>query len=133
MNSKKEIILSLPDTINIHYDFTFYNEEKNILRKLAFINSFKEISEWVKIHSASQRYIANPSTASDTDRLDCLVAIQRPIFLALKNIKKRRKNGRDRRLITATNVGDYFEISCILASSAASYWRDHGFLKKYKV
>ena len=118
----------MPGTINIHFDFTFYQEE-NILKKLFFVSTFEEISKWVVIHSASQKYIANPSTASDTDRLDCLIAIQKPIFLALKNIKKRRKNGRDRRLIEAEKIKDYSTIATVLASAAGSYWRDHGFLK----
>ena len=121
--------MSLPGAIKIHFDFTFYIEEKNILRNLAFINSFKEISEWVKTHSTSRRYIANPSIATDTDRLDCLFAVQNPLVLALKPMKKRRKNGRDKRLIEAANASDYAKIAEILASAAGSYWRDHGFLK----
>lgn len=108
---------------------TLFIKQENILKKLIFINTFEEISKWVETCSKGKKFIANPSNASDTDRLDCLFAVQKPIFLALKNIKKRRKNGRDRRLIEAEKIKDYSTIATVLASAAGSYWRDHGFLK----
>lgn len=106
-----------------------YIEKENILKKLLFMDTFEEISKWVETCSKGKKFIANPSNASDTDRLDCLFAVQKPIFLALKKIKKRRKNGRDKRLIKAENANNYDEIANVLASTASSYWRDHGFIK----
>lgn len=107
-------------------------KQENILKNLVFIATFEEISDWVFTHSHGQKYIANPANASDTDRLDCLFAIQEPLALALKKIEIRRKNGRDRRLIEAAEVGDYGLIADILASTASTYWRDHGFLNSSK-
>lgn len=109
-----------------------HEKQENILQKLVFMGSFEEISEWASVHSQGQRFIANPSSATDTDRLDCLFAVQEPLALALQPIEKRRKNGRDGRLIEAANTGNYVVIADILASVAASYWRDHGFLNSSK-
>lgn len=111
---------------------SLFIKQENILKKLIFINTFEEISKWVETCSKGKKFIANPSNASDTDRLDCLFAVQKPIFLALQKIKKRRKNGRDRRLIEANNANDYAEIANVLASTAGTYWRDHKFLSYSK-
>jgi len=109
-----------------------HKEHVTILEKLTFMDTFEEISEWVLAHSHNQKYIANPSNAGDADRLDCLFGIQEPLALALKPLEKRRKNGRDARLIEATKLGDYTLISDILASAAATYWRDHGYFNNEK-
>ncbi len=69
-----------------------YIEKENMLKKLVFMGTFEEISRWVETHSKGKKFISNPLKANDTDRLDCLFAIQKPIFLALKTIEKRRKN-----------------------------------------
>ena len=106
-----------------------YIEKENMLKKLVFMGTFEEISRWVETHSKGKKFISNPSKANDTDRLDCLFAIQKPIFLALKTIEKRRKNGRDKRIIEAEKIKDYTTIAAVLASTASSYWRDHGFIK----
>ena len=107
-------------------------KQKNILEKLVFMGTFEEISEWVLTHSHGQKYIASPTSAGDADRLDCLFAIQEPLALALKDIEKRRKNGRDGHLLEAAKLGDNALIANILASAAATYWRDHGFLNNGK-
>lgn len=109
-----------------------HTKREDILEKLVFMSTFEEISKWVEKTSHNQRYIANPFSASDTDRLDCLFAIQEPLVLALKNVEKRRKNGRDSRLIEASEKRDYSLIADILASTATTYWRDHGFFKNGK-
>ena len=102
---------------------------ENILKELFFMCTFEEISKWVAQNSNSRKFIANPSNASDVDRFNCLFAIQEPLVRALKRIEKRRKNGRDKRLIEAEKIKDYSTIAAILASTASSYWRDHGFIK----
>lgn len=107
-------------------------KQENILEKLVFMVSFEEMSKWVEIHSDNQRFIANPSNASSTDFDECLTKIQEPLVLALKNIEKRRKNGRDRRIIEAVETDNYFLIADILASTASSYWRDHRFFNNEK-
>ena len=107
-------------------------KQENILQKLVFMGTFEEISEWVTTHSKGLKFIANPSNASDTDRFDCLFAVQEPLALALKDVEKRRKNGRDGRLLEAAKAGDYIALANILASAAASYWKDHGFLNSSK-
>lgn len=125
----------LPYKINKNFNIfkiknsgTLFIEKENILKKLFFMSTFEEMSRWVEIQSKGKRFIANPLKASDADRLDCLFAIQKPLFLALKKIEKRRKNGRDKSLIEAANVSNYAKIADILASTAATYWRDHDFL-----
>lgn len=102
-------------------------KQENILQKLAFMATFEEISEWVKIHSHGQRYIANPASASKTDHEICLEEIQKLLCLALKPLENRRKNGRDKRLIHASEACNYSIIADILASAAATYWRDNGY------
>lgn len=102
-------------------------KQENILQKLAFMPTFEEISKWVEIHSSGKRFIANPLNAGDADREVCLIEIQKPLYLALKNIENRRKNGRDKRLIKAAEAKDYLVIADILASAAWTYWQNHGF------
>lgn len=109
-----------------------HKKQKSILEKLLYMNTFEEISKWVVTHSHGQRYIANPANASDTDRLDCLFAVQEPLALALKDIENRRKNGRDGRLIEATSADNYAVIANILASTASTYWQNHGFFNNEK-
>ena len=110
----------------------FCEERENILLKLVYMATFEEISKWVVTHSHGQRYIANPISAGDADRLDCLFAVQEPLALALKDIENRRKNGRDVRLIEAANAGNYAVIANILASTASTYWQNHGFFNNEK-
>lgn len=102
-------------------------KQENILQKLVFIATFEEISDWVSTHSNGQKYVANPISAGDADRLDCLFAIQEPLALALKPLENRRKNGRDIRLLQAAETDDYTVIADILASTAWSYWQNHNF------
>ena len=104
----------------------------NILQKLAFMSTFEELSQWVEINSGGKNFIADFKTASDADRLDCLFKAQEPLALALKDIEKRRKNGRDKRLLKAVHIGDYAALANILASAAGTYWRDHGFFNHEK-
>lgn len=102
-------------------------KQENILKKLAFMGTFEEISEWVEVNSQGKKFIANPLNAGDADREVCLTEIQKPLFLALENIENRRINGRDKRLIKAAEAGDYLVIADILASAAWTYWKNHGF------
>lgn len=101
-------------------------KRENILQKLAFIETFEEISRWVETNSNGQKFIACPAGATDIDRMDCLFAIQEPIARAIKG-QNDRKNGRDLKLIKAVETADYAAIADVLASTAWSYWQDHGF------
>lgn len=105
----------------------FSQKNQNILQKLVVMGTFEQISKWVETNSENQKFIANPTNASDTDRLCCLFAVQEPLVRALKPIEKRRKNGRDKHLLEAAAIGDYFHIANILASTAWTYWQNHGF------
>lgn len=104
-----------------------FAKQENILQKLAFMISFDEISQWVVNHSNGKNFIAIPSNAGDADFDVCLTAIQQPLFLALKNIENRRKNGRDKHLLKAAKISDYAVIADILASAAWTYWQNHNF------
>ena len=97
------------------------------LKKLVYINTFEQMSFWISTMSAGTKYIASPSGASAIDKEECLFRIQEPIFMALKNIGIRRKNGRDTQLIKAASLGDRYTIANILVSCAWTYWQDHGF------
>lgn len=108
----------------------FFPKNQNVLQTLAFMQTFEEISNWVKFNSNGLKFIANPTSASATDRDNCLTAIQVPVFLALQNIQKRRKNGRDKQLLEAVAVGDYVHIANILVSAAWTFWENHGFATK---
>ena len=105
----------------------FFQKNQNILQSLAFMQTFDEISQWVAINSNGLKFIANPTNASDTDRDNCLTAVQLPVVLALKKLAKRRKNGRDKHLLEAVEVGDFMMIANILVSAAWTYWQNHGF------
>lgn len=107
-------------------------EMVNILKNLLYMNDFFMLSNWVEMKSAGKKFIANPENATSTDRDNCLTAIQLPIALTLKNIRERRKNGRDTKLIKAIEINDYNTILNILVSAAWSYWQDHGFQIKTK-
>lgn len=108
------------------------SKQESILQKLAFMPTFEELSQWIEINSGGENFIADFKTASDADRLDCLFKVQEPLALALKDIEKRRKNGRDKRLLKAVQSSDYTAIANILASAAGTYWRDHGFFNNEK-
>lgn len=101
-------------------------KQEDILKKLVFMESFNEISAWVEKNSFYKKFIANPSGASDTDRMDCMFYVQEPIARAIKG-QNDRKNGRELKLNKAVEVGDYASIADVLASVAWSYWQDHGF------
>lgn len=107
-------------------------KQENVIEKLAYMTNFEEISHWVEVHSGGKNFIADFKTASDADRLDCLFDVQAPLILALKNVEKRRKNGRDKQLLEAVEIDDYAAISYILASAATTYWRDHGYFNNEK-
>lgn len=111
---------------------SFFPKNQNVLQTLSFMQTFAEISQWVTINSNNLKFIANPTNASDTDRDDCLTAVQLPVILALHNIEKRRKNGRDKRLIEAALADNYPLIADILASAATTYWLNHGFFNREK-
>lgn len=97
------------------------------LKKLAYISTFEQMSFFVAKMSNGKKYIACPKGSSAIDQEECLNKIQEPIFKALQNINKRRKNGRDIKLIKAAALGDYLSIVNIIASSAWTYWQNNGF------
>ncbi|WP_067175325.1 hypothetical protein [Sulfurospirillum sp. UCH001] len=103
------------------------NDRLEILKVLLFITNYQELSKWVSIVSLGKRFMPFPKYSNQIDREICLFAIQKIIFLALQDIKKRRKNGRDVKLLEAVKNNNYFDIANILASAARTFWLDHGF------
>ena len=99
-------------------------KQEEILRKLAFMSTFNELSQWVEINTKGQRYIACPTRTTYEDRHSCLNNIQQLLFQSLKGENK-RKDGRDLKLLVASNKGDYYTIASILASTAWSYWQTY--------
>jgi len=129
--------MSVSQRININiklskYPISLKMEREDVIEKLAYMTSFEEISKWVEINSGGKNFIADFIIASDADRLDCLFDVQAPLILALKNVEKRRKNGRDKQLLEAVEISDYAAISYILASAATTYWRNHGHFNNEK-
>lgn len=105
------------------------NDRLEILKVLLFITNYQELSTWISMVSLGKRFISFPKYSNEIDREICLFAIQKIIFLALQNIHKRRKNGRDVKLLEAVKNNNYFDIANILASAARTFWLDHGFNK----
>ena len=99
-------------------------KRNNILQELAFIGTFEELSYWVEKHTNGQKYISCPAHSSYEDRNSCLNNIQQLLFQSLKGENK-RKDGRDLKLIKASENGDYYTIASILASAAWSYWKTY--------
>lgn len=104
-------------------------KQEDILQKLVFMNNFNEISMWVEINSKNQKFIANPYGSTDTDRMGCLFYVQEPIARAIKG-QNDRKNGRELKLRKAADTADYAAIANVLASTAWTYWQDHGFFSE---
>lgn len=100
------------------------DKQENILQKLVFISTFEGLSTWVEINSNGQKYIASPAHTSHEDRNSCLNYIQELLFQAIKGINKRR-DGRDLKLVKASETDDYYTIAGILASAAWSYWQTY--------
>lgn len=99
-------------------------KQNNILLNLAYIATFEELSRWVEINSDGQKYIACPANTSYEDRNSCLNTLQDLILQAIKGINK-RKDGRDLKLIKASQIGDYYTIASILSSAAWTYWQTY--------
>lgn len=100
-------------------------KQKNILQELALMSTFNELSQWVESTTSGQRYIASPSHTSHEDRNSCLNCLQELLLQAIQGRNIRRKDGRDLKLIKASNKGDYYTIASILASAAWSYWQTY--------
>lgn len=98
--------------------------QENILKKLAFIETFEEISRWVEKYTNGDKFIACPTNTSHEDRSSCLNYLQELLLQTIKGQNK-RKDGRDLKLIKAAKAGDYYAIACILASAAWSYWQTY--------
>ena len=99
-------------------------KQEELLRKLALMSTFNELSQWVESNTKGQRYIACPTHTTYEDRHSCLNNIQQLLFQSLKGENK-RKDGRDLKLLVASNKGDYYTIASILASTAWSYWQTY--------
>ena len=98
-------------------------KQKNILQELALMSTFNELSQWVESTTSGQRYIASPSHTSHEDRNSCLNCLQELLLQAIQGRNIRRKDGRDLKLIKASNKGDYYTIASILASASWTYWQ----------
>ena len=99
-------------------------KRKNILQELAFISTFNELSQWVESTTSGQRYIASPAHTSHEDRNSCLNCLQELLLQAIQG-RNIRKDGRDLKLVKASENGDYYTIASILASAAWSYWKTY--------
>ena len=104
--------------------FVSHAKRNNILQEIAFIGTFEELSTWVEKHTNGQKYIAWPTHSSYEDRNSCLNHIQELLLQAIKGINKRR-DGRDLKLLKASETDDYYAIASILSSAAWSYWKTY--------
>ncbi len=101
-----------------------HEKQENILQKLSFIDTFEGLSTWVEINSNGKNYIACPANTSREDRNSCFNYLQELVLKAIKGINKRR-DGRDLKLVKASETDDYYTIAGILASAAWSYWQTY--------
>ena len=99
-------------------------KQEELLRKLALMSTFNELSQWVESNTKGQRYIACPAHSSHEDRNSCLNHLQELLLQAIQG-RNIRKNGRDLKLMKASLDGNYYTIASILASAAWSYWQTY--------
>ena len=99
-------------------------KRNNVLLNLSYIDTFDGLSKWVETCTSGEKFIACPVNTSYEDRNSCLNHVQELIINAIKGINK-RKDGRDLKLLVASNKGDYYTIASILASAAWSYWQTY--------
>ncbi len=99
-------------------------KRKELLRKLALMSTFNELSQWVESNTKGQRYIACPAHSSHEDRNSCLNHLQELLLQAIQG-RNIRKDGRDLKLMKASLDGNYYTIASILASAAWSYWQTY--------
>ena len=97
-------------------------KRNNVLLNLSYIDTFDGLSKWVETCTGGEKFIACPVNTSYEDRNSCLNHIQKLIINAIKGINK-RKDGRDLKLLKASEINDYYTIASILASAAWSYWQ----------
>lgn len=104
---------------------------KNEILKTLFYKDYDELDKWIKIISNNKYYLPNFQKANIIDKEVCLSQSAHIVLLkALSFSNKRRKNGRDLRIIKALEHDNLVEVCATIVSSVRSYWRDHGFLKK---
>ena len=94
-------------------------KRNNVLLNLSYIDTFDGLSKWVETCTGGEKFIACPVNTSYEDRNSCLNHIQKLIINAIKGINK-RKDGRDLKLLKASEINDYYTIASILASAAWS-------------
>lgn len=99
-------------------------KRENILQKLAFIETFEDLSQWVETNSNGQKFIACPAHSTYEDRNSCSNHLQELLLRTIKG-KNKRKDGRDLKLEKAALKSDYYTIASILASAAWSYWQTY--------
>ena len=99
-------------------------KRNNVLLNLSYIDTFDGLSKWVETCTGGEKFIACPVNTSYEDRNSCLNYVQELIINAIKGINK-RKDGRDLKLLVASNKGDYYTIASILASASWSYWKTY--------
>lgn len=97
-------------------------KRNNVLLNLSYIDTFDGLSKWVETCTSGEKFIACPVNTSYEDRNSCLNHVQELIINAIKGINK-RKDGRDLKLLKASEINDYYTIASILASAAWSYWQ----------
>ena len=99
-------------------------KRNNVLLNLSYIDNFDGLSKWVESNSNGQKYIACPANTSYEDRNSCLNHLQELLVQAIQGINKRR-DGRDLKLVKASETDDYYAIASILASATWSYWQNY--------
>lgn len=104
---------------------------KNEILKTLFYKDYDELDKWIKIISNNKYYLPNFQKANIIDKEVCLSQSAHIVLLkALSFSNKRRKNGRDLRIIKALEHDNLVEVCSTIVSSVRSYWQDHGFFKK---
>lgn len=106
---------------------------KNEILKTLFYKDYDELDKWIKIISNNKYYLPNFQKANIIDREVCLSQSAHVVLLkALSFSNKRRKNGRDLKIIKALENNNLVEVCATLVSSVRSYWQDKGFVKNAK-
>lgn len=105
------------------------NSNLKLLRTLFYMD-FDELNNWIQHVSYGKYYLVKPKYSNIVDYEVCLArSAHTVLYKAIINpLNKRRKNGRDKKLLYALKKNDFDQIASILASAVRTYWQDRKYM-----
>lgn len=100
---------------------------KNEILKTLFYKDYDQLNVWIKAITNNKLFLPKFKKATIIDREVCLSQSAHAIILkALSSTNKRRKNGRDLKILQAIEHDNMVEVCSTIVSSVRSYWLDRG-------